>query len=713
MNGGRSERTDPVADEETVSKAKRPTIDRRRFLRGGGALTGAAFTAGCVSKLSLTDAIRHIFPGQGTTLATEDVSRSAQRSTEPMETTIRTVDGTAVLFQYGQPVPSFDTWSGNAALRDHRSLSGTWRFRFEGDDDGVEEGWQEPSTDVSGWETVPVPLPWDMYDTPTFASYDGESYGTGTAFRDGYAWYRTHFVADESWQNRLVRLNFLGVHYRATVFLDGTVVGHHEGGHTPFALDVTDQIRPGSEHVLAVRVFRRPWWDSYTADDPDPFSEETAVPPNPVDYWPYAGITRDVYVEATPRVTVSKVLTDARDGTLTARVVVQNRGERSVRRTVTVDPGAETGGRAHSTTIDLEPGAVRVASFDVPIPAAEPWSPSRPTVYRARATLSLPGAENATDALETRYGMRTIETVDGRILLNGSPIFLKGVNWHEESAERGRSLRSEDYDDVIERLVDLDANFIRNSHYNRHPYLYEAADEAGILVLDEVENMWLSGSQQRVQVDSYGLSRGLVAAMTWNQHNHPSVSLWSLQNESNPFNTAYSRWIADMRGAVKTLDLQERPVTWAAKTPFDPAFGTADVIGLNEYYGYFQGADDDLGRVLDAVHKFYSNTPILITENGTWSDPELRGTNENEPTVAGTPEWQAAKFEAHWNQVTADKRAAYVAGYTFWNLKDYKQRSDYNRFSQNGISTMGLLSFGEELETRAYEAFYEAVSPTL
>ncbi|MFW6384887.1 MAG: glycoside hydrolase family 2 TIM barrel-domain containing protein [Halodesulfurarchaeum sp.] len=713
MNGGEGSRTDPVADEEPGSHANRPAIDRRGFLRGGGALVGAAFAAGCVATLSLTETIRQIFPDQGTTEVTQDESESARGSTEPMETTIRTVNGTAVLFQYGQPVPSFDTWSTNSERRDHRSLSGTWRFRFEGPDDGVEEGWHDPSTDDSDWESIRVPLPWDMYDTPSFSSYDGGAYGTGTAFRDGYAWYRTRFVADESWQNRLVRLNFLGVHYRATVFLDGTVLGHHEGGHTPFALDLTDNVRPGSEHVLAVRVFRRPCWDSYTASDPEPVSEKTAIPPGPVDYWPYAGITRDVYLETTPLVTVSKVLTDARDGTLTARVVVQNRGERSVRRTVTVEPGVETGGRPHSTTIDLEPGAVRVASFEVPIPSAERWTPSDPTLYRVRATLSSPGTETLTDALETRYGMRSVEAVDGHILLDGSPIFLKGVNWHEESADRGRSLRLGDYDDLVERLEDLDVNFIRNSHYNRHPYLYEAADEAGIIVLDEVENMWLSGAQQRVQVDTYGLSRGLVAAMTWNQHNHPSVSLWSLQNESDPFNTAYTRWISDMRDAVKALDLQERPLTWAAKTPFDPAFGKADVIGLNEYYGYFQGVDDDLGRVLDAIHRFYSETPILITENGTWSDPALRGTNENEPTVAGTPEWQAATFEAHWDQATAAERTSFVAGYTFWNVRDYKQRSDYNRFSQNGISTMGLLPFGEGQETCAYEAFGEAIPPTL
>lgn len=710
-------RDDGTNEADGADAPGRRTANRRRFLRGATGLAGTALTAGCAGTSSLTSWMRRLAAGPAATSAAEGETRVAldpdDLTAEPMHTQVRSVDGTNVLFQYGRPVPSFETWSGNSHTRNHRSLNGTWRFRFDPADVGVREGWHAPDVDASDWRTVQVPLPWDLYDTPAFGSYDGQHYGRGTAFYDGYAWYRTEFAADDEWTDRTVRLGFLGAGYMAWVFVDGTLVGQHEGGNTPFSLDVTDHVTPGEDHTLAVRVHRRPWWASYTDANPDPVVHESAVPAGSVDYWPYAGLTRDVYLTAVPRVSVSKLLVDARDGVLSARVVVVNDAEEPKRRRVTLDPGDDTGGVPRSETVEIAAESVRVVPFEVSIPSASAWSPSSPALHTATATLAEVGEDadrGVDDELSTRYGMRAVEAADGDLTIDGEAVFLKGVNWHEETPERGRSLAASDYDDVLARLDDLDANLLRNSHYNRHPYLYEAADEAGLFVLDEAENVWLDGAEQRTQLESYGLSRALVASMAWNQHNHPSVCLFSLQNECSAFSSAYAPWLADMREAVRALDVQRRPITWASKTPFDPEFEKADVVGLNEYYGYFQGTDGDLGRILDVIHDVYPETPILVTENGTWSAPELRGAPANSATMPGTPEWQAAKFEDHWRQVV-DPERPYVTGYAFWNLKDYKERHDYNRFNYNGISTMGLLSFDGERETLAYEAFRDAAPP--
>lgn len=689
-------------------------VDRRTLLRGGAAVAGAALTSGCLGTTDLFSAVRGFAsasPGAETRTSLDPDKLTA----EPMRTTVTKVDDTAVLYQYGRPVPSFDTWSGNANTRDHRSLDGAWRFRFDPKNEGIRKQWHIPETDVSDWQFVSVPLPWDLYDTPGFASYDGSDYGVGTAFEDGYAWYRRTFDADESWGDSVVRLNFLGVNYMAWVFVDGTLVGQHEGGNTPFSLDVSDHVDPGSNHVLAVRVYRAPWWESEAAKDPSPVTHVTDIPSGPVDYWPYAGITRSVYLEVTPQVTVSKILTNARDGRLEIRAVVENHTQKLIRRDVTADPGIGSGGLPATKTVRIGPGGVRVVGFDRRIPNVEPWSPGNPKTYRAAITIPSAADSSLTgdrgDHLSTVYGMRTVGTDGSQLTIDGRPLFLKGVNWHEETAKHGRSLVPAEYDEILERVDDLDGNFVRNCHYNRHPYVYEATDERGILVLDEAANMWLDAAEQREQVRRYGLSRALVAAMAWNQHNHPSVGLWSLQNECNPFNSSYSDWIADMKAAVQAIDLQGRPITWAAKTPLDPEFGKADVIGLNEYYGYFGGDNSQLGQVLNSLHQLHSDTPILITENGSWSVPALRGKSHTDPKKPGTPDWQAAQFRAHWRQVVAPARRSYMAGYTFWNLKDYKERDDYNRFSFNGISTMGLLSFGGNQSDAAYRAFRDAKPP--
>jgi beta-glucuronidase len=299
--------------------------------------------------------------------------------------------------------------------------------------------------------------------------------------------------------------------------------------------------------------------------------------------------------------------------------------------------------------------------------------------------------------------MRVVEVAGGQLCLDGEPVFLKGLNWHEETPERGRTMHRPDYDQLLQTAADLGANFLRNCGYTRHPDFYRAADEHGMLVCDETDNFWVESAQQQIQ-GRYGLSAALVAAMVWNQVNHPCVALWSLQNESETTDRAtYRAWISQLRDAAR-IDPQQRPVTWASSTSWDPAFDLADVIGFNEYFGYFYGRDADLGRTLDAVHRQYPGSPILITENGSYADPGRHGS----PAETGTEEWQAQKLRQHWRQVTA--RAGYLAGYTYWLLKDYKQRMNYNH-NLNGISAMGLITFAGRRRA-AYAAFRDCKNPS-
>lgn len=629
---------------------------------------------------------------------------------EPAGTAVRTVDGVPVVFQYGQPVPSFDVRADAPGERDYLELDGRWRFVFDPDDAGTRDGWMLAGFDDSRWQVAEVPLPWDLYDAAGFGSYDGSRYGTGTAFRDGYAWYRVGFGAPGTWSGRFIKICFLGVNYAASVYLNGTLVAEHEGGHTPFAVDATPVIRPGAANLLAVRVYRRPWYRREVTG-PAAISCRTELPHKPVDYWPYAGITRGVFIEATAQVTVSKLLTSARHGRLAAAAVVFNHGARPARRRLILDPGEGTGGAPVSRDLALAPGEVRAVSADLPIPGTRPWSPADPRLYRLTAHLQADGTMaggadetgSAADGLAVRYGMRAAEVAGGRLRLNGEPVFLKGLNWHEETPERGRTMRRPDYDQILDTAADLGANFLRNCGYTRHPDFYRAADERGMLVCDETDNFWVESGQQRIQ-GRYGLSAALVATMVWNQVNHPSVVMWSLHNESETTDRGtYRTWISQLRAAAR-IDPQHRPVTWASSTSWDPAFDLADVIGFNEYFGYFYGSDADLGRTLDAVHRQYPGSPILLTENGSYADPGRHGG----PAETGTEEWQADKLRQHWQQVTA--RAGYLAGYTYWLLKDYKQRMPYNH-KLNGISAMGLITF-DGRRRAAYAAFRDCINPS-
>ncbi len=614
---------------------------------------------------------------------------------EPAATTLEKVSGVPVLFQYGAPVPSFDTWHDRQEPRQYLDLDGTWAFCFDPRDEGERDAWMDPGYDDSGWSAVEVPLPWDLYETPGFGSYDGSRWGEGSAFRDGVAWFRRTFDVPGSWEGRHVRCCLLGVGYAVTVYLNGTVLGRHEGGNTPFALDAGPGLRPGGQNLLALRVYRRPWYDSYTAAKPTPITADHEIPARPVDYWPYAGVTRSVYLECTSLLSVAKVLvapggraTDQGPGSLLARVVVSNHGDQPARCTCVLHPGEGTGGEPARAPVDVPAGDVRVVEMEVGVPGARWWSPEDPACYRAVAELRAPGpgAEEAVqDSLGVPYGLRTVAVGRERLLINGEPVFLKGANWHEETAERGRALRPEDYAEVIRQARGVGANALRNSHYNRHPSFYEQADRQGLLVLDEADNYGLNPTQQQLQRTRYGLSRALVQAMVWNQANHPSVIAWSVHNESSANDKqVYRAWVSDLVQAAKALDLQGRPVTWASWTSWDPAFDLADVVAFNEYFGIQYGQDSDLGRTLDTVHRTYPAKPIILTENGTWASLGWHG----DANRRGTEEWQESKLVAHWAQI---RERPYVGGYFHWLLRDYKERKNYNQ-QHNGISMMGLLT---------------------
>ncbi|MCX4759736.1 beta-galactosidase [Streptomyces sp. NBC_01275] len=628
-------------------------------------------------------------------------------ATEPSATHVRDVGGTSVVFQYGTVLPAFDGWRTHEPTRDYLSLDKQWRFRFDPADQGLDEGWQSPHHDDTAWGRINVPAAWDLLDTPGFGS-ETAPFGQGTAFTDGYAWYRTTVSVPASWRARHVRIAFLAAGYSAEVWIDGMHLGKHEGANSPFALPVAGALKPGTRQAIAVRVFRRASYTDYTSATSQPVTDDHELPYKPVDYWPYAGLTRSAWIEAVPRVTITKLLVSTANGRLEAHAVIENHGTSDFDGRLTLDPGRESGGEPAVVAARIAARSAGVVRAAIRIPGAPRWSPASPHTLTARATLTA-GRHSGprVDTLSTLYGVRELTFGEAQLRMNGAPLFLKGLNWHEETAAHGRALTPAEYDRELGHITALGANFIRNCVYNRHPYVYDWADEHGVLVMDDIDTMWLNTAQEKLQTERYGLARALALTMAWNQHNHPSVILWGLQNESEidaDGAPVYRAWLADLKAAVKTVDLTARPVTWASNTSDDPAFDLADVIGFNEYFGYFYGKDADLGPTLDAVHAKYPDKPILITENGTWAVAGTHGPG----TTQGTEEWQAASFTAHWAQVTG--RSEYVAGFTYWVLKDYKERAGYNQ-DYNGISVMGLLTFAEERPKLVYDVFRKAAMP--
>lgn len=539
---------------------------------------------------------------------------------------------------------------------------------------------------------------------PGFGTLDGENFGEGTAFADGYAWYRRTFTLNGPWLDQHLRLNFLAAGYSAEVWVDGIHLGKHEGASGPFSLVIPARRRTRGRHSLVVRVFRRASYPDYATGE-DPISDDLEVPYKPVDYWPYAGLTRTVWLEGVAPTSITKVLLAGVGDRLIARVVVENHGRDAFVGTVQLDPGRASRVSPVSKTVRVAASTATVVAFDLGVSRAPRWSPSRPTMITAQASLHTRGDRHhrarQVDQLTATYGLRDLAVKGSSLQLDGTDLFLKGMSWHEETAAHGRSMTVAEYDLELGHVTDLGANFIRNCVYTRHPYVYDWADRHGVMVMDDIDTMWLNTAQEKLQTEEYGLCRAMALTMAWNQHNHPSVILWGLENESeiDPDGApVYRAWLADLKAAVKSVDLSQRPVTWSSSTTADPAFDIADVIGINEYFGYFYGQSAQMGPAMDTVHAAYPDKPILITENGTYSIPGQHGP----ATEAGNEEWQAEYIADHWDQVV--ERQSFMCGYTLWVLKDYKERNGYNQ-AYNGVSVLGLLTFDTETEKVAYGRF--------
>ncbi|HHV55516.1 MAG TPA: hypothetical protein GXX55_08740 [Firmicutes bacterium] len=639
--------------------------------------------------------------GETLTKAAED---TPARWPQP-ETSLRRVDGRPVVFQYGLPLPEF----AEAGERERLELTGSWEFRPDPKGEGDRQRWFDPATTVpgpapagsgtlpssDGWIEVPVPGVWDEYEGGRWATYDGTT------------WFRKTFVTPSGWESpeHRIQLVFLGVADHARVWLNGIPVAEHRGAYFPFAVDVTGRLRaPGETNLLVVRAARRPWG---TED------LNTLPPGRAYDWWPYGGITAPVYLERYPSLSIRKLRAAAARGRFVADVVVMNQSQRPETIEVFLMPWEAPAGQKvntatrYSTTLSIRPNEARVAHFDLPLPDDLPrWSPSRPVLHEARAELyrrragDSNGAGELLDRLAVHYGAVEVAVRGSQLLLNDRPLFLKGVNWHADAPGAGSALTGEQVARDLDLARAAGVNFVRLSHYPRTPAAYHYADTHGLLLLDELPLYWLNWSQMDALLNETGIARAAAAEMVWNNGNHPSILLWSLLNECDTGSRSapVSRpFISALRDVIRELDLAGRPITYASNhLEDDVGWDIVDVIGVNEYFGFFYGTDDQVGPYLDRLHQQYPAKPILVTEYGNWA-------------VLGTPreEIQAEKLRRHWQQFI--ERAHFVAGAAWWVFIDYRTRHEPDSAIPY-VNTMGLLD-RERRPKAAYRAYHDLPLP--
>ena len=436
-------------------------------------------------------------------------------------------------------------------------LDGTWKFRWSALPSKVPSGFYADDYDVSGWDNITVPMPWQMYGVRNNKSWDKplyvntrypfsytDSYSVMGSRPDYYTYnesmknpvgcYRRTFTLPEGWLGRKTFIRFNGAGHGYYVWVNGQFAGYAEDSYLPSDFDISDFVREGENNV-SVQVYR------FTSGS---FLECQ-------DYWRLTGITRDVYLWSAPDRRIGdfffQTTTLASSGTSgQARLQVTLEGEQTsgMKLQMTISDG-ENIIKELSRTLTASTSVTQNVTFrDV-----ECWSAENPKLYDLTLRLLTSDGE-LVDMRACKVGFRTVGIrSDGALLINGKRLVVHGVDRHDFSQETGRTVSREEMLQDVMTMKRLNVNAVRTSHYPNNPYFYELCDKYGLYVLAEADvechgNMGLS-SVELFRKPMVERNERQVRTL----RNHVCIFGWSAGNESGGGNNFQS-----VMEAIKKLD---------------------------------------------------------------------------------------------------------------------------------------------------------------
>jgi beta-glucuronidase len=581
---------------------------------------------------------------------------------------------------YAQPAPLI----ANIPSRNDTTLNGEWRIIVDPYDTGAFDYRAHPLTNNSAfYKNYKPQSPSDLveydFDTSSTLSVprDWNTQRESLLFYEGSVWYRRLFDYALATHKRLF-LHFGAANYKAYVYLNGEELGSHEGGFTPFDFEITGRVKPAN-NFLVVRV------DNRRAKD--------QVPTDNTDWWNYGGITRPVALVEVPETFVQDYLVQLDPGaSRQIKGYVQLNGPK-LQQTVTIripELKTEKSVRTDSTGR---------AEFSL---SASPdlWSPANPKLYRVEISAE-------TDQVSEDIGFRSIQVRGQDILLNGSPIFLRGVSVHEESPlHPGRAWSEDDARTLLTWAKDLGCNFVRLAHYPHNENMLRMADQMGILVWEEVPVYW---TIQWENPETLRNAKNQLTEAISRDHNRASVIIYSVANET-PVSEPRNRFLRELIHQVRVSDparlvsaaLESQSHTAEGHTTIqinDPIAGDLDVMGNNEYIGWYvrTPADADTTTWVSPYNK-----PLIMSEFG---GDALFGYH-GDASTRWTEEYQENLYR---HQIAMLKRIPFLRGTTPWVLKDFRSpRRTLPRF-EDYFNRKGLVSDGGEKKKAFFvlQKFYQ------
>ena len=539
---------------------------------------------------------------------------------------------------------------GNVLERKITSLNGDWNYIV----DVQEEGYYDYRMNPTSWGFFRNAKPqrpedlieYDFDTSPTMSiPSDWNTKDERLFFYEGTVWFKKSF----DWHataGRNTLLYFGAVNYDCHVYVNGTKVGHHIGGFTPFNFDVTQQLKDG-ENTVIVKVDNK-----RHAED---------VPTQIFDWWNYGGITRDVLlIDVAPlyienySLQIQKPFQKKGDK-LNAQQLLQfevklNKAEAGKQVTLNIPEL-----KFNKTLTTNEEGKAFLNFMAKP----QLWSPENPKLYQVNLTLN---GETLTDEI----GFRTVETRDKDILLNGKPIFLKGISIHEEKPNGGgRANSTEDAHTLLSWAKELGCNFVRLAHYPHNEYAIREAERMGILVWSEIPVYWtIAWTNTQTFENAQAQLRDMIAR----DKNRANIIIWSIANET-PHSPQRDSFLSRLSQYARTQD-NTRLISMAMEVTGasnyvnrlnDNMNQYVDVVSFNQYIGWYRDVNDAPKMKWEIPY----NKPVIISEFGGGAKAGYHGAQNQR----WTEEFQENLYRE--NIAMIDKIEG-LAGTTPWILKDFR-----------------------------------------
>jgi beta-glucuronidase len=499
---------------------------------------------------------------------------------------------------------------------------------------------------------------YDFDKSPTITiPGDWNSQKDNLFYYEGTVWFKKSFDYDVK-ENKRLFVYFGAVNYKAEVYLNGKKIGVHEGGFTPFNFEVSSIIK-AKNNFLVVKV--------------DNVRRKEGVPTLNTDWFNYGGITRDVVLIEEPKSFIQDYFIQLKKGdenTISGFVKINNFDKNDEFVTIKI-PELKINFKGKMDT----DGKV---NFEIINKKIQYWSPENPKLYEVFVALN-------NQILKDNIGFRTIATKDSKIILNGKPIFLRGISIHEENAKGGRANTDSDAFRLLTWAKELGCNYVRLAHYPHNENMMRLADKIGLMVWEEIPVYW---TVDFTNLGTYKNAENQLVEMIGRDKNRCATIIWSMANET-PISEARNTFINNLNTKARTLD-NTRLISAALLTKSDKLNSYVDdviaekldIVAFNEYLGWYGGNLEDAEKI-QWTSKY--NKPVVVSEFGGDAKQGLHGLKNER----WTEEFQDYLYIQNLKMI---EKIPNISGLSPWILVDFRSPRRLLPEIQDGYNRKGLIS---------------------